>query len=407
MTVRANKPAFNIREKLKELTHSIGLKGRELMSADTAQEARDLVSAGRKNLVINGDYSVWQRGTGPSTISSSSAFLADRWDVATAGTAQLTQEQSTDSPPGFSYSLKVSPSVADTLTSAEQSWITYKIEAQDMTFLDWGSSDAIPITISFWAKSSDSSNRCLWIYAQDAGDHIARQFNNSAPNTWEKFTFTIPPNSLGVVNNDNGIGIYVRFVLDAGATAANGTLPSQWTSLTSDSRYGTMGGFLSNTANEFYITGVQVEPGKNATDFEHRSYGEELALCQRYYFELVNIGGADSGYIGPGHWWGTDQIYVTIPFPVEMRTVPTYNGVAAGTGPGYAIFYSGGTTGYLNASTGRSGIQRLNKTSALTYWQYWKSSSDGTGSTVTRTAGQSGWLERRSGLLRINFSAEL
>ncbi len=363
MTVRANKPAFNIREKLKELTHSIGLKGRELMSADTAQEARDLVSAGRKNLVINGDYSVWQRGTGPSTISSSSAFLADRWDVATAGTAQLTQEQSTDSPPGFAYSLKVSPSVADTLTSAEQSWITYKIEAQDMTFLDWGSSDAIPITISFWAKSSDSSNRCLWIYAQDAGDHIARQFNNSAPNTWEKFTFTIPPNSLGVVNNDNGIGIYVRFVLDAGATAANGTLPSQWTSLTSDSRYGTMGGFLSNTANEFYITGVQVEPGKNATEFEHRPYGFELSLCQRYFCK---------GWFGK--WYGVTQATgyfegCAFTWPVEMRNAPTTK---------KTDFYSGDLTNFTDIS--KVGLTDVRPTGA---W-FWASPAKVSGNVFIR-----------------------
>ena len=287
MTVRANKPAFNIREKLKELTHNIGLKGRELMGAATAQEARDLVSAGRKNLIQNGALNVWQRGTAQTTITSGREFLADRWGVATAGSAQVTHELSTDAPAGFAYSLKVSPSVTDTLVTTEQSHITQIIEAQNLTFLKWGTREGIPITISFWAKSNTTANKCLWIYAQDAGDHIARQFNLSKPNVWEKFTFIIPPNPGGVIANDNGAGIYVRITLDSGPDAANGSLPTEWSNLSSNGRYGTLEpGFLENTANEFYLTGVQVEAGKNATDFEHRFYGEELALCQRYFYKF-------------------------------------------------------------------------------------------------------------------------
>jgi len=333
MTVRANKPAFNIREKLKELTHNIGLKGRELMRAGTAQDARDLVSAGRKNLIQNGAMNVWQRGTAQDTIASGREFLADRWGVATAGSAQLTHEQSTDSPPGFTYSLKVSPAVTDTLSSSEQSHITQLIEAQNMTFLNWGSAEGIPITISFWAKSNQTSNKCLWLYAQDAGDHIARQFNLSKPNVWEKFTFTIPPNPGGVIANDNGPGLYVRIALDGGHTVANGSLPTEWTNVTATGRYGTLDpGFLENTANEFYLTGVQLEAGKNATDFEHRSYAEELALCQRYYVE-DSTGGADDPLM---YFFQYSDSYkmLQIPFPVPMRSSGRTVVITMGSGAG-------------------------------------------------------------------------
>jgi hypothetical protein len=321
MAVRVNKDAFNIREKLSELAVKFGLKGSELARAETVQEARDLVSAGRRNLIINGAMNVWQRGTAQTTVATGVGFLADRWQVATAGSAQLTQEQSTDSPPGFTYSLKVSPSVTDTLVSTEQMHVMQHIEAQNLTFLNWGSNDGIPITITFWAKSSDTSNKCLWLYAQDAGDHIARQFNCKQANTWEKFTFTIPPNPGGVINNDNGSGLYVRIILDAGASAANGSLPETWTNLTSAGRYGTLEpGFAESTSNEFYLTGVQVEAGKNATDFEYRSYGEELALCQRYF---ERVGGTRYAQIGVGKHRATSQSYFSTTFKVQKRAAPT------------------------------------------------------------------------------------
>ena len=358
MTIRANKPGFNLREKLKELTHSIGLKGRELMRAATAQDARDLVSAGRRNLIINGNMSVWQRGTAQTTITTGAEYLADRWHVATSGSAQLTHEQSTDSPPGFTYSLKISPSVTDTLVSTEQMHVTQLIEAQNMTFLNWGSNDGIPITVSFWAKSSDTSNKCLWLYAQDAGDHIARQFNCSKANTWEKFTFTIPPNPGGVIANDNGTGIYVRIALDAGASAANGNLPETWTNLTSSGRYGNLEpGFAESTSNEFYLTGVQVEAGKNATDFEHRSYGEELALCQRYFYRVLPFSAK------PMWIYATNAGSTLLEFPVEMRANPafSYNGTL---GTDILVYY-GPITAYvtlssITASTVSSQSMRIN-----------------------------------------------
>ena len=373
MTVRASKPVFNIREKLKELTHNIGLKGRELMRAATVQEARDLVSAGRKNLIQNGAMNVWQRGTAQTTITSGREFLADRWGVSTAGSAQVTHEQSTDAPAGFAYSLKVSPSVADTLVSAEQSHITQIIEAQNLTFLNWGTTDGIPITISFWAKSNQTSNKCLWLYAQDAGDHIARQFNLSKPNVWEKFTFIIPPNSGGVIPGDNGSGIYIRIVLDGGASVANGSLPTEWSNLTSSGRYGTLEpGFLEDTANEFYLTGVQVEAGKNATEFEHRPITEELALCQRYFFKLSN------SRLIMGYKRHDNYTNFELNCPVPMRATPTATLTTGGTFTNFQSNFnttqSSPTIYEWNAASGNRALFRVNSNwgSTHTYVPSWE-----------------------------------
>ena len=397
MTVRANKPAFNIREKLKELTQSIGLKGRELMRAATAQEARDLVSAGRRNLIMNGAMNVWQRGTAATTVTTGAGYLADRWQVVTAGSAELTIEQSTDTPSGFPYSLKISPSVTDTLSSNEQMHVMQHIEAQNATFLNWGSSDGIPITITFWAKSSDTSNKCLWLYAQDAGDHIARQFNCKKANTWEKFTFTIPPNPGGVIDNNNGSGIYVRIVLDAGDSSANGSLPETWTNITSTGRYGTLEpGFAESTSNEFYLTGVQVEAGKNATEFEHRSYGEELALCQRY-FRILQAGRVLAVSNGSNIAIG-GNIY----HPVTMRDTPTPTFYGGNSTSGNVILFSsegGSQANYTTTANNFSGAQNGGDCFGF----------NASGFSPTFAAAANGWIDlgTASNNLKIEFSAEL
>jgi len=388
MTVRVNKSPINIREKLNELERPIGLKGSDLMKSETVQEARDLVSAGRRNLIINGDMSVWQRGTAASTITSGNQYFADRWGVATAGSAQLTQEQSTDAPPGFVYSLKVSPAVADTLSAAEQSHITQQIEAQNATFLNWGSGQGTEITISFWAKSNQTTNKCLWLYAQDAGDHIARQFSLSQANVWEKFTFTIPPNPGGVIANDNGSGIYVRIVLDGGSSVANGSLPTEWTDITNNGRYGTLEpGFLENTANEFYLTGVQVEAGKNATEFEYRSYGEELLLCQRYFYMLASGNNASMPHAS---YYSSTLVAMSVQFPVTMRANPILYQVS---GTDYFGIYANNTFDYFNSFV----IARPTTTCATL---------DANNTGASGTGGHSGPTSTRNAAARLGFSSE-
>ena len=152
MAVRITKPAVNFREKLAELERPIGLKGSELMKAETVQSARDLVSAGRKNLVINGNLSVWQRGTSATLNSSTSQTVkvADRWSHYHLTDGSVTEDQSTDVPngQGFYYSLKHTVATADTsIASGQYHCHKYDIEGYDVQHLHWGTSYAKPITV--------------------------------------------------------------------------------------------------------------------------------------------------------------------------------------------------------------------------------------------------------------------
>ena len=159
MALRASKPSFNVREKLTELGRRFGLKGSQLAAAETAQEARDLVSADRKNLIINGDLRIWQRSTS-ATINTSvntTHRTADRWNNYHNTDGAVTESQSTDVPAGsgFYYSLKHIVTTADTsIATTQYHCHKYDIEGYDVAHLMWGTSQAKPITVSFWAKSS-------------------------------------------------------------------------------------------------------------------------------------------------------------------------------------------------------------------------------------------------------------
>ena len=158
MTVRVNKPSFNIREKLSELGRKFGLKGSELAAAETVQEARDLVSAGRKNIVINGDMRVSQRATSATGVGAAfSYYTLDRYQFRSSGHGgRYTMSQSTDNPgEGFSKSLKFEVTTADTsVAAAEYSGFSTRFEGQDVQQFSFGTSKAKPLTLSFWVKSS-------------------------------------------------------------------------------------------------------------------------------------------------------------------------------------------------------------------------------------------------------------
>ena len=324
MTVRVNKDSFNLREKLSELERPIGLKGSELMGAETAQEARDLVSAGRKNIIINGDLRIWQRSTS-ATINTSvntTHRTADRWNNYHNTDGAVTESQSTDVPAGsgFYYSLKHIVTTADTsIATTQYHCHKYDIEGYDVAHLMWGTSQAKPITVSFWAKSSVTG---------DYGFCIRPGINNSRlyvdtliisqANTWKKYSFTVPGCTDGTWGKVNNAGMQIQISHAMGTEYQTSTLKQWITAL--DVSPTTQVNWMSTVGNTWYITGLQVEVGKNATEFEHRSYAEELALCQRYFY--IN-GGTQHQIISQAFSPHTTEIAVAWPHPTEMRAVPT------------------------------------------------------------------------------------
>ena len=281
MTVRVNKSSFNIREKFSELGRKFGLKGSELAAAETVQEARELVSAGRRNLLHNGDQRIDQRNDG-SAVNTSSSFPVDRFTISHSSNGAFSAQRSTEAPIGFQYSTKFTTTTADTsLTGSQRCLYFTKIEGQNAQHLEFGTTNAKPVTLSFWVRSSVTGTFSGSLQNGAQNRSYPYDYTINAADTWEYKTITIPGDVTGTWATDNTKSHQIFWSLGMSsdyAAPVNAWVAAQrWGSTT-----GTAG--IMGTLNAtWYITGVQLEVGRNATDFEYRSYGEELALCQRYY----------------------------------------------------------------------------------------------------------------------------
>jgi len=324
MSVSVTKSGFNVREKLKELQKPIGLKGSELMRAETAQEARNLVSAGRKNLIINGAMQVAQRGT--STTLTTGTYSLDRYYVQSNVGSGHTWAQVSDAPSesGLQYSGKITVGTGASPSGTDYGRIIYYVEGYDAQQTCFGSSNAKAVTLSFWTKSSVTGTFGGCIKMQFASPYPGFFFTytiNSA-NTWEYKQITIPAGTMsgGTMSSSNGIGFLLAFDLGEGPSrsdSAGYNNPSA-----SGGTLGVTGAtkILATSGATWYITGLQLEVGRNATEFEHRSYGEELALCQRYYAVL---GTTAQPSPCPVFSRGSSTKVMGIDLPVPMRATPT------------------------------------------------------------------------------------
>ena len=346
MTVRVNKQPFNVREKLSELERPVGVKGHELMRAETAQEARDLVSAGRKNMVINGDMRISQRvGTTATTITSG-GFVIDRYRCEDNTAGSTTHQQVTDAPPGFHNSLKVTVTGTDaTVNAGDFHYFRHIIEGNNINHLNWGSSNAKTVTLSFWVKSSVTGDHggSLWNNAFNRSFPFNYTINSA--NAWEYKSITVPGCPDGTWESGTSRGINIGFVQNVGSTYQGP--PGQWNSAGDVGPTNHVNLTATNGAT-WYITGIQLEVGRNATDFEHRSYGEELALCKRYYQKIGDT--ATNEITLGGYSVSGSTIYHSIQLPVEMRVVPTLTQV----GSLYSV--RTGQPGSLSGHRGRKGF---------------------------------------------------
>ena len=309
MALRASKPAFNVREKLTELGRRFGLKGSELAAAETVQDARNIISAGRKNLIINGDMRLAQRATS-ATASNDTYNTVDRfntWINYNSGTHLMSQEN--DAPPGFSKSVKYTSSA----TGAVYHIFQQNIEANNLGHINAGTNDALPLTMSFWVKSNRPSTYNFEIINDAGSHHIVKQYTIKQSGVWEHKVIHIPPQTVGgamTVDDTTGYNLYWFL---GGNSSYNGTaLTDNWASYSTPRR--NEGGNATLDSGEYWmITGIQLEVGNNATDFEHRSYGEELALCQRY-FQKKKI-----GYGRVAHFRTSGIMVFAVDLPVTMR----------------------------------------------------------------------------------------
>ena len=316
MTVRVNKSSFNIREKLSELGRKFGLKGSQLAAAETVQEAREIVSAGRRNKVINGAMQFSQRTTSDSGLSSSNTVrVLDRFQVRINSTGTWTVSQSTQSPPGFAHSMRWQCTTADaSLGASDFMYMAHRFEGKDVQDLAKGTSSAKPVTVSFWVRSTVTGSYSFRLVDNQNNRQIGQNYTVNQADTWEHKTMTFAGDTTGALTNDSSNRLSMMWWLAVGSNRTSGAIPTSWeTMTTADEAAGQTANIASSTSNNFFITGIQLEVGRNATEFEHRSYGEELALCQRYY-QKKRI-----GYGRVAHF-RTDTILLFAAYlPVELR----------------------------------------------------------------------------------------
>jgi len=278
---------------------------------------------GRRNIIINGAMQVAQRGTSTTGVGTADGYFAcDRWNYGQGGVSQAgrqTISQSTDTPDEFKNSLKLDCTTADTsIAAGEAIIIRQRIEGQDLAQLKKGTSDAEKVTVSFYAKANSNFNYVVELEDVSNSRHIAHLF--SVTNSWQRFTVTFAGDTSGALTLDNASRFALNFWLHGGSTYTGGTLQTTWAGITAANRAAGISSFNSSTDNEFFLTGVQVEVGSQTTPFEHRSFGEELALCQRYFYNSAAI--TDGFHNGTAV--ATNKVYGTgYFFPVSMRTTPS------------------------------------------------------------------------------------
>ena len=376
MTVRVNKPAFNIREKLSELEKPIGMKGADLMKSETVKDARGFISAGRKNLVINGDLRIWQRSIS-STINTAVNTIhqtADRWNNYHNTGGSVTEARSTDVPPGqgFYYSLKHTVTSSDTsMGIGDYHCHRYDIEGYDVARLMWGTPYAKPITVSFWVKCSVPGDYGFCVRPGENNDRLyVDTITIIQPNTWKKYSFIVPGCTDGTWDKTNGRGIQIQISHAMGTEYHTSTLRTWISSL--DVSPTTQVNWMAATGNTWYITGLQVEEGTNATDFDHRPYGDELALCQRYFFKLSN------SRLIMGYKRHDSQASFELNCPVPMRAAPTATLTADGTFTNFqSNFNTTQSSPHIyewNAASGNRALFRVNSNwgSTHTYVPSWE-----------------------------------
>ena len=328
MTVNVTKSSLNVREKLKELERPIGVKGNELMRAETAQDARDLVSAGRKNMIINGDMRIDQRSYGSATTPSTTSFTSvDRWKAVINPASKFSMQRKTDGTvPGLPYYLRVTTTTALSPSGSQYQLIWQPIEGINVfDQTAFGYTGAKDLSLSFWVRSSIPG--AFSGVLENVGQNYAYiwEVNINQANTWEYKTVSIPGNTSGSWNTaSTSTAAYLMFSM---GTDISGTANAGWVNaqrLSSDTevkRIATLGATLD-------LTGIQLEVGKNATEFENRSYAEELALCQRYYQNSYHQSAGkypgntdnDNGMIQTCWSDGNSPFGM---FPTPMRTQPS------------------------------------------------------------------------------------
>ena len=322
--------------KTNAIRHTTATSDAITLASDGTATANVTNNLSNRNLIINGAMQIAQRSTSTASVSTDT-FVLDRFN-ANFATGQdggtYTVSQSTESPSGFGNSMKIDCTTAVASPAAAASFdIRYKMEGFDLQRFAKGTSDAKAFILSFYVKTNVTG-----VYAvslRDLDNTRLVQANYTVGNTnWNRYTVTFPADTTGAFGNDNGGSSEIQWALVAGTNYTSGSAQTTWGSYTAANHYyGHAVNMASNTSNEFHITGVQLEVDNTgsgvATDFEHRSYGSELALCQRYYWQ--------TSFQRTAYAYRGDYRLLEIDHPVQMRAIPTAT-LTGGTASSFSTY---------------------------------------------------------------------
>jgi len=255
-----------------------------------------------RNMIINGGMQVAQRGTVTGLNSGTPVYGgADRFNASnsTGGTpAVFSLSQDASAPSGFSRSQRIDCTTAtSSLTGTNEIKVNYTVEGYDLISAGLGTTEAKQLTLSFWVKSNQAAVFCLWAYrSYGTARHTGQTYTVNAVDTWEYKSITLSADVLNEVPNDSTRGITLSFVVNAGPAFKSGTaLNGGWEQLVNADRYVGLTATIGESLSDYFqITGVQLELGDQATPFEHRSYGQVLQDCTRYYEASFEAGGEAS-----------------------------------------------------------------------------------------------------------------
>ena len=298
-----------------------------------------------RNIIINGDMSVSQRGTSTASITASGYHSIDRFQTSASSIGTWTQSQSTDVPTGqgFAKSLKMDCTTADASPAASDNLIIIqKFEGQNLQYLKKGTSSAKQLTLSFWVKSNKTGTYIAGLHDRDNSRIVSKSYTISSADTWEKKTITFPADTTGALDNDNAGSLDIQMWLAAGSDFSGGTLATTWQSQTNANRAVGQVNLADSTSNEWYITGVQLEAGQVASDFEFLPFDINRERCLRYFYRSRN---ESNGTV----WFGSmtnAALGCTHQFPVIMRATPTmgYGWTSAYSGNTFADIVTGGVS---------------------------------------------------------------
>ena len=289
-----------------------------------------LNTVGSKNIIINGDMSIAQRGTSATGLGNgdSGYHTVDRFKFVenNAPTCEFTQTQSTDVPTGqgFATSLKMDCTTAQgSLAGDDFIYINTSAEGQNLQYLKKGTANALSLTLSFWVKSNKTGTYIFEIIDRDNDRAISKSYTISSASTWEKKTITLDGDTTGTLDNDNARSFEIIFWLLAGANFQSGTLQTSWNTRTTANDAVGQVNLADNTANEWFITGVQLEAGTTASDFEFLPHDVNLQRCYRYCYR-INGNATDEQLTSTGGFiFSTSISSINYTFHPPLRAVPT------------------------------------------------------------------------------------